>query len=133
MMGGKCSDPTEQVSKRPGQKFISWVTESNHTVFIISKKDLNVPFPLSPSVVNEKPFWAFIFLRVRILLLIFSFSLILSSFILLLVPASPFSSKPAALPELALYFICLLVCFLCFSFVFSFFFFFPQLATENLC
>lgn len=48
MLWGKCSDPTEQVGKKPGQKLISWVTESNHTASIISKKDLDFHFSSSP-------------------------------------------------------------------------------------
>lgn len=61
--------------------------------------------PSAPSsAANEKLFWTLISLRVSILLLISSFSLVLASFILFLVPALSFSSKPAALPEITLCF-----------------------------
>lgn len=57
-----------KLGKKPGQKLISWVTKPNPTVTIVVKKDSHL-FPLN--AVNEKLFWSLIFLRVRILLLIF--------------------------------------------------------------
>lgn len=85
-----------KLGKKPGQKLISWVTKPNPTVTIVVKKDSHL-FPLN--AVNEKLFWSLIFLRVRILLLMF-----LAIFILLCVLAFSFSSKPAALPEVVLCF-----------------------------